>query len=171
MKNKPPPTLHLICGLPGSGKTTLSKKIESETGAIRFTPDEWIKDIWKELAETEGNTHRDQIEQLQWMIGRQILKSGTDIIIEWGTWGKDERDILRNEAHALGSKVKLYYLEVSKDQLKERILQRNKQLGDHEFHMPEDTLDAELDRYFQTFQVPTEEELARYDLVEKLTSQ
>ncbi|MDP4011807.1 MAG: ATP-binding protein [Candidatus Roizmanbacteria bacterium] len=131
-------TLHLICGLPGSGKTTLSKKIESETGAIRFTPDEWIKNIWKEMAEIEGNTYRDQIEQLQWQIGKQILKSGTDIIIEWGTWGRDEREILRNEARALGSKVKLYYLEVSRETLKERIVQRNKNLGEHEFLMPEE---------------------------------
>ena len=158
-------TLHLICGLPGSGKTTLSKKIEAETGAIRFCPDEWIKEIWGKKVETEGNTYRDKIEQLQWNIGKQILKNGTDIIIEWGTWGKDERDILRNEAHALGSKVKLYYLEVSKEELKERILQRNKQLGDHEFHMPEDTLDAELDEYFKTFQPPTQEEIGKYDFV------
>ena len=163
MKDKTTSTLHLICGLPGSGKTTLSKNIESKTGAVRFTPDEWIKDIWKEMAEIEGNTYRDQIEQLQWMIGKQILKSGTDIIIEWGTWGRGERDILRDEAHALGSKVKLYYLEISKDQLKERILQRNKQLGKHEFHMPEDSLDTELDGYFKTFEVPTTEELAEYD--------
>jgi len=115
------------------------------------------------MAETEGNTYRNQIEQLQWNIGKQILKSGTDIIIEWGTWGRDERDILRNEAHALGAKVKLYYLEVSKEELKERISQRNKQLGEHEFHMPEDTLDAELEKYVKTFEVPTAEELAEYD--------
>ena len=165
MKNKKTSisTLHLICGLPGSGKTILAKKIETETGAIRFCPDEWIKDIWGKTAEIEGNTYRDQIEQLQWMIGKQILKSGIDIIIEWGTWGSDERDILRNEAHALGSKVKLYYLEVSKDELKERILQRNKNLGKHEFLMPEEKLDAELDSYFKTFEIPTREEMGEYD--------
>lgn len=156
-------TLHLICGLPGSGKTTLSRKIESETGAVRFTPDEWIKDIWKEMAEIEGNTYRDQIEQLQWKIGKHILKSGIDIIIEWGTWGRDERDQLKNEAQALGSKVKLYYLEISRNILKERISQRNKQLGAHEFHMPEAILDKELDGYMKTFEVPTTEERAEYD--------
>ena len=35
------PVLTLLVGLPGAGKTTLAKKLERETGAIRFTPDEW----------------------------------------------------------------------------------------------------------------------------------
>ena len=34
-------TLFLMVGLPGSGKTTRAKELERETGAIRFTPDEW----------------------------------------------------------------------------------------------------------------------------------
>ena len=148
-------TLHLICGLPGSGKTTLSKKIEAETGAIRMSPDEWIKEIWKDNAETEGNTYRDQIEQLQWRMGKQILKSGTDVIIEWGTWGKDERNKLRDDAREIGSDVKLYYLHVEKEVLKTRILERNKNLEKYEFLMPEDTLDEELDKAIATFQVPT----------------
>ncbi len=158
-------TLHLICGLPGSGKTTLSKKIEVETGAIGMSPDEWIKEIWKDNAETEGNTYRGKIEQLQWKIGKQILKSGTDIIIEWGTWGRDERDKLRNEAKSLGSKVKFYYLDISRNVLKERIVNRNKNLGEHEFLMPDDKLDTELDNYFKTFEIPTKEEMEEYDEV------
>ena len=35
------PVLTLMVGLPGAGKTTLAKEIEKETGAVRFTPDEW----------------------------------------------------------------------------------------------------------------------------------
>ena len=31
------PVLTLLVGLPGAGKTTLAKKLERETGAIRFT--------------------------------------------------------------------------------------------------------------------------------------
>jgi len=39
MKNS---ILHLICGLPGSGKTTLAKKLEREHTAIRLCPDEIV---------------------------------------------------------------------------------------------------------------------------------
>lgn len=39
------PTLHIICGVPGSGESTLAKKIESEHPALRLTPDEWMSRI------------------------------------------------------------------------------------------------------------------------------
>ena len=34
-------TLHLMVGLPCSGKTTLAKQLEQERSALRLTPDEW----------------------------------------------------------------------------------------------------------------------------------
>ncbi len=46
-QNAKSPLLHLICGLPGSGKTTLAKTIAGSTEAFRFSPDEWIKEIGK----------------------------------------------------------------------------------------------------------------------------
>src|SRR5689334_14656669 len=33
-------TLHLICGLPGSGKTTLSRKLEQTLPALRLSADD-----------------------------------------------------------------------------------------------------------------------------------
>jgi predicted kinase len=36
------PNLVLVCGLPGSGKTTIARQLEQETGAIRINIDEWV---------------------------------------------------------------------------------------------------------------------------------
>lgn len=36
------PTLHLIHGYLGAGKTTFARKLEIDTKALRFTLDEWI---------------------------------------------------------------------------------------------------------------------------------
>ena len=41
---------------------------------------------------------RARIESLQWKLGQQLLKLGLVVIIEWGTWGKSERDALREGA-------------------------------------------------------------------------
>jgi predicted kinase len=158
-----PPTLHLICGLPGAGKTVLAKTIAASTGAFRFEPDEWIKSIWGSKAESEGNQYRDQIEQLQWKVAMHALLQSIDVVIEWGTWGRNERGKLRDEAKGLGAKVKLYYLNVPRDLLKQRILNRNRQPGPHDFHIPEPGIETFLDDCLRRFQNPTEEELATYD--------
>jgi predicted kinase len=165
LQNTKGPILHLICGLPGSGKTTLAKSIAASSGAIRFSPDEWIKDIWKDKAEAEGNQYRDQIEQLQWKIAKQMLQNSTDVIIEWGTWGRNERIKLRDEAKAVGARVKFYYLTISRELLKERVLKRNQNIDQHEIYIPEKEIETFLDDCFNSFQIPTAEELAGYDFI------
>ena len=164
-QNTKSPLLHLICGLPGSGKTTLAKNIAASTGAIRFSPDEWIKDIWNDKAETEGNQFRDQIEQLQWKTAKQMLQNSISIIIEWGTWGRTEREKLRDEAKNVGAVVKFYYLDISREILKERVLMRNQQTDRHEFYIPPEEIETFLDECFKSFQIPTPEELATYDFI------
>ena len=164
-ENAGSPILHLICGLPGSGKTTLAKNIAASTGAIRFSPDEWIKDIWNDKAETEGNQYRDQIEQLQWKTAKHMLQNSIDVIIEWGTWGRTEREKLRDEAKGVGAKVKFYQLNISREILKERVLKRNQGMNRHEFYIPEKEIETFLDECFNSFQIPTAEELATYDYI------
>ena len=112
----------------------------------------------------EGNRFRDQIEQLQWKIAKEILRNSIDVIIEWGTWGKDEREKLRDEARAIGAKVKFYYLDVPKEVLKERIIMRNRNTDrNEEFFIAENEIEPFLENCFNSLQVPTREELATYD--------
>jgi predicted kinase len=160
--------LHLICGIPGTGKTTLAKKIANETSAIRFCPDEWIKSIWHDKSETEGNAYRDLIEQLQWKISRDILSNGGSVIIEWGTWGQSEREILRDDAHKLGAKVKFYYLTGSKEELKKRILVRNHD-EQNQFLISEAEIDDLLELAIKSIQIPTPEELKTYDFLGEIS--
>ena len=40
------PTLFLAVGLPGTGKTTATRRIEAEHGALRLTKDEWMKALF-----------------------------------------------------------------------------------------------------------------------------
>jgi predicted kinase len=146
------PKLIIVCGLPGSGKTTHAKRLERELGAVRFCPDEWMNavaiDIWDE-------DRRGKIEALQWELGKRLLALGLTLIIEWGTWGRSERDALRLEARALGASVELHYLSASADVLFARIQRRG-------MESPPITRDTVL-RWFELFQPPTAEELALFD--------
>jgi len=50
---------------------------------------------------------RGKIEALQWKLAQDLLVLGLTVIIEWGTWGRAERDTLRLEARRLGAAVEL----------------------------------------------------------------
>ncbi|MBA3815984.1 MAG: ATP-binding protein [Parachlamydiaceae bacterium] len=146
------PRLIIICGLPGSGKTTLAKKLEKKLHAIRFAPDEWMDILSLSLYDEE---RRGKVEALQWKFGQELLKLGLIIIIEWGTWGKSERDNLRLTARAIGATVELHYLSVSKDVLFKRIQHRD-------MENPSITRD-QLEAWFEAFQAPTFEEKQLFD--------
>src|SRR5271170_1390696 len=144
--------LIIVCGLPGSGKTTLAKELERRLRAVRFSPDEWIDALSLDLYDEE---RRAKIEALQWKLGQELLAYGLTIIIEWGTWGRSERDALRLGARALGAAVELHYLHAPADVLFERIRRRG---------MEKPPIEREaLSRWSEIFQVPTPEEMALFD--------
>ena len=146
------PRLIIVCGLPGSGKSTLARALESRLRAIRFSPDEWMDALSLDLYDEES---RGQIEALQWQLSQQLLALGLTVIIEWGTWGRSERDTLRIGARALGAAVELHYLSAPADVLFERIQRRG-------LENPPKERDA-VSRWFEMFRAPTPEEMALFD--------
>lgn len=144
--------LIIVCGLPGSGKTTLAKCLEESLHAVRLAPDEWMDALSINLYDEES---RARIEALQWKLGQELLKLGLVVIIEWGTWGKSERDALREGARKLGAAVELHYLSAPPEILFERIQRRG---------MENPPIKREdVMRWAEMIEVPTEEEMDLFD--------
>lgn len=154
------PRLIIVCGLPGSGKTTLAKKLESSLRAIRFSPDEWMDALSINLYDEKK---RGEIEALQWKLAQELLALGLIVIIDWGTWGRSERDTLRLRAQALGATVELHYTFASEDVLFDRIQRRG-------MENPPIKRDV-ISRWFEIFQAPTPEEMALFDKPQQIVSQ
>ncbi len=142
----------IVCGLPGSGKTTLAKRLSSDGAAVRMNPDEWMETLGINLWDREI---RARIEALQWQISRDLLRQGVTVVIEWGTWAKVERDTLRIGGREFGAAVELWYLDVEIDELWRRVSTR-------QLEIPPMTW-PDLEAWFAQFEVPDDEELALFD--------
>ena len=120
------PVLTLMVGLPGAGKTTLAKEIEKETGAVRFTPDEWhlflFGDDFHHPEEHElHNQRHDKVEALMWELGKQLLRRGVSVILDYGFWAEEQREEKRREAEALGAECQIRYVHAPLEELARRL--------------------------------------------------
>ncbi len=149
-------TLHLMVGLPCSGKTTLAKKLEGELGALRLTPDDWHRFLYgQDASHPDHDERHTRIEILQWKIAATALERGLDVILDFGLWAREERDDFRDRASALGAKTKIHFLDVPFEELLRRLKLRNRDSPDVVTIIPP----SKMNEYLSLFQTPDEAEL------------
>ena len=105
-------TLHLMVGLPCSGKTTLAQKLEHELPALRLNLDEWhIRLFGQDAEEPEHDARHSLIEAMLWNIASRALELGTNVILDYGFWALEEREDYRLRAKQLGAGSEVHYLD------------------------------------------------------------
>jgi predicted kinase len=158
------PWLVLVCGLPGSGKTTTALRIAAELGGVRLCPDDWLAHLGLDGHDTAA---REKVEGLQWELTQDLLRAGQNVVLEWGFWAMDERAGLRDRARELGARVELRYLDVGLAELWRRLAARNaaKPAGS----VP--VTREQLATYASCFQAPTVDELKQFDGSRDLTDE
>ena len=154
-------TLIMVCGLPGSGKTTVAKRLEAERNAIRMCPDDWIEAVLEDpMDSVEKGRLRDAVENLQWDLAKQYLSKGLTVILENGFWAEEERSQYAMEALTQGAGIELYAMDSSDlDELWRRIELRNKDLSSPTWVMTRE----EHEPQWVGYEAPTLEEIAFYD--------
>jgi predicted kinase len=151
-------TLHLMVGLPCSGKTMLAKKLEYERSALRLTPDEWQIGLFgQDAKEPEHDARHSYIEAMLWNIASRALELGTNVILDFGFWAREEREDYRLRAKRLGASSEVHFLDVPEEELLRRLAVRNSQPSQESFHISEDSMRT----WIEFFQRPTPEELER----------
>ena len=151
-------TLHLMVGLPCSGKTTLARRLEREYAALRLTNDEWHVALFGQDAEDPEHDARHRvIESLLWNVASRALTLGTNVILDFGFWAREEREDFRSRAKELGASSEVHFLDVPRVELLRRLAHRNAQAPTSAFRIPE----AMMESWIAVFQAPTAHELQR----------
>ena len=150
--------LHLMVGLPCSGKTTCAQKLGREYNALVLTPDVWhLRLFGDDVGQAVHDIRHSNIEKIMWEVAERVLSLGCDVILDFGFWAREEREDFRRRAAALGVDFKLHYMEAPVDELFARLAVRNALPSDRAFVIPRE----EMERYLPIFEPPTAEELQR----------
>jgi len=144
--------VYLIVGLPGAGKTTRAKELEISAPALRLTPDEWQIMLF---GRDNPPDKRDLVEGKLVQLGMRAAELGTNVVFDFGFWGKDERSALRWIASAVGARSHVVYLPVDHEEQRRRVTGRLATTPGQTFPMSE----AELQQWRAQFQAPDGEEL------------
>jgi predicted kinase len=145
-----------MVGLPCSGKTTLARKLEIERSALRLTADEWQVPLFGQDAdEPEHDARHTLIESLLWNIASRALELGTNVIMDFGFWAREEREDLRTRAKKLGAASEVHFLDVPEEELLRRLIARNAQPSETCFRISPKAMKP----WIALFQKPTADEL------------
>ena len=146
-------TLFLLVGLPASGKTTLARKIASDRRALRMTPDVWMIPLF---GESEANGKRDVLEGRLIAVALEALRLGTNVVLDFGFWARDERSALRSIAASVGASAEVVYLPIDRATQLQRVRTRWDDTPAETFEITK----TDLDSWRGLFQEPTTDELA-----------
>ena len=129
------PTLHIIEGPVGAGKTTYAAKLGREMGCPPLVLDSWMTnlfqadrpetDLWRWYAERKARCIF-QIMQL----ARSWLDHENDAIVEIGLINIEDRLKLYLELESEGRKYLVHVLETPREERKRRVMKRNADQGE-----------------------------------------
>jgi hypothetical protein len=92
-----------------------------------------------------------------WNIASRALELGTNVILDFGFWAREEREDYRLRAKRLGASSEVHFLDVPEEELLRRLAVRNSQPSQESFHISEESMKT----WIEFFQRPAPEELER----------
>ena len=143
MRNNP--SINLICGFIGFGKTTFAKKLEMELPAVRFTHDEIML---KHYGRNPDN-FREKYKKVDSYIRQEtvkFIKTGKNVILDYGFWSKAQREEYYKWAKTITPNVIFYVIVCDLDIARKRVIERTKN-NPNELFIDENIFDELLKQY------------------------
>ena len=141
------PTVHLMVGFMGFGKTTIAKKLASDLPAVCLTHDEFmVKLFGRNMPYATFHENYKKVDKMLWALAEKIVAAGTDVIMDYGFWSPKEREAAYEKAKKLTDNVIFHVIECDIKVAKQRTLQRTSE-NDDELYISENEFDELAKRY------------------------
>lgn len=159
-------TVHLISGLPCSGKTTYSAALRNETGGVHFWLDRWLITLFGaySIDEVGHDEHVRRVlacRELIWEMAGEFLRRDVDVILDDGYFLRGHRRQSIDRARSLGAHVIIHHLDTPIEVMRSRLAARNASLPKYNFPISPERFEA----FVELFEPPTEEEGAELVVV------
>lgn len=110
----------------GFGKTTLAKKLEKELPAVRFTHDDFMCHLYaRNLPDNKFRIAYRKVDELIWEMAEKCIKSGSNVILDYGFWSKEVRKKVNKRALSLTPEVIFHHITCDEQIAKQRVLNRS----------------------------------------------
>ncbi|WP_414613248.1 AAA family ATPase [Stenotrophomonas pavanii] len=153
--NGPAPTLHLVCGKIGAGKSTLSQQLALKPRHVLISEDAWLAALYP------GEIHSiaDYLQRAAALRNvladhlRALLQAGVSVVLDFPFNTPASRAWAREVFSPVGAAHQLHFLDIADEVCKARLRARNA-LGEHPFQAS----DEEFERITRHFAAPAAEE-------------
>ena len=101
-----------ICGKISSGKSYYSDKLKSKENAVILSCDELTSILFDNNL---GDAHDDMSKKIQKYILQKavdIVKTNTNVILDWGFWSKRDRQEIREYFKSQNIKNEIHYIDI-----------------------------------------------------------
>lgn len=122
----------LICGRICSGKSYYAEKLLCENNAVILSVDEMVFALFDGKLGERHDKVTERIKKYLYKKSIDILKTGTDVILEWGFWKKDWRQAAIEFYKSHGFRYELHYVDISDTDWEKNICERNKKIQNGE---------------------------------------
>jgi predicted kinase len=156
MRRMESPTVYMLCGLTGSGKTTYARSLEAK-GIPRLSIDETVFERHgrydvdyrhSEWEAYEAAARAELDERLQ-----VLLREGRSVVLDYGFWSHEARDRYKRLIEGAGGSWKLLYFKASLELLKSRLHERGERTDADALRVD----DGMLGDFFARFEPPESE--------------
>lgn len=155
--------VYMLCGKLGSGKTWYANRLRDEVGAVVLSCDEIMFALFDGDLGDKHDEMAERIKQYFFIKSLEIVRAGSNVVLEWGFWAAAWRREARTFYEKHGVSCEMHYIDVERDAWLRQIERRNEAVrnGLADTYIVDDGLMRKLEGLFEE---PEQEEIDVYYL-------